>query len=217
MEMADYLTRKIQKRQISDEGGETGGLGGSGHSYSKSNSISGGSGGGSGKKGLSVSLSEEVRKDDLGLVSRFKTTFNKYASKGKAKRGEITSKTKFTALLGELDIITSLKLTKENVSKLWEMLDFDESGSISRLELYAGLVVLLAPLSSLRVRLHLLFVATDEDNSNTISPQEFCNLLGIFGYTDKEIAMLFKKIDKNGDGEISLEEFLDGMEMPTRR
>jgi Ca2+-binding EF-hand superfamily protein len=204
MDMADFLTKQIERgREI--ERGRGGGTGGRG--------------GGDRNLGLSVSLSDEAREDDLHLVSRFKTAYNKHASKGrgKAKKGEITSKAKFSALLEDIGVIKSLKLTKENVVNLWSLLDFDGSGSISRLELFAGLVVLLAPLSPLRVRLHLLFVATDEDNSSTISPQEFCNLLGIFGYRDEEITTLFKKIDKNGDGEISLEEFLDGMELPTRR
>jgi len=156
----------------------------------------------------SGNLSPSVRNNlSEAKVSSLKKEFVRF-SDGK---GEIASVDNFIAFLKETDLLALLNLTEASAQNLlWKMLDFDESGAVSKLELFAGLVVLLAPFASTKTRLGLLFLAMDEDDSETISAQEFTNVYSLFGVDNVTAAVIFHSLDKNHDGSLSLDEFLEG-------
>ena len=49
------------------------------------------------------------------------------------------------------------------------------------------------------------FQSIDKDNSGSIDPSELSKLTG--KVSQKQVEALMKKLDKNGDGKITLEEF----------
>ena len=51
----------------------------------------------------------------------------------------------------------------------------------------------------------LCFQSIDKDNSGSIDPSELSKLTG--NVSQKQVDALMKKLDKNGDGKITLEEF----------
>lgn len=62
-------------------------------------------------------------------------------------------------------------------------------------------------------KLREVFAFFDEDNNDEISHDELKKALNQLGakFTDKEIAKIIRKIDKNGDGSINFEEFKEMM------
>ena len=143
------------------------------------------------------------------IVNSFKKAFEKYST----SKGELPSPSNLVAFLKETDLLRILKLTEESVqSSLWQFLDFDESGSVSKLELFTGLVILLGPQhASTKTRLSILFAAMDVDRSETISAAEFTEMYSLFGVSKVDSAILFHSLDKNHDGSLSLTEFLNGV------
>mmetsp|Transcript_86362 Transcript_86362/g.241678 ORF Transcript_86362/g.241678 Transcript_86362/m.241678 type:complete len:230 (+) Transcript_86362:118-807(+) len=70
------------------------------------------------------------------------------------------------------------------------------------------------------VRLERLFLLTDVDGSGDISVEEFCSALRLaptqamfarLGIQPHQAMLFFKAFDTNGDGMLSLEEFLNGL------
>lgn len=59
-------------------------------------------------------------------------------------------------------------------------------------------------------RLIVLFHAYDEDNSGRIEKNEFCIICQELNIPSHEIDRLFKRLDIDGDGTVTLEEFISG-------
>jgi len=107
---------------------------------------------------------------------------------------------------------------KFDIEVLFRVLDSDDSGGVDRCELMAGLSLLLAPLADDKTRLELLFHAFDTDMDNSLSLNELDRLLksyvapctehhNLVEYAEE----IFALIDLDGDGKLTLDEFLSGV------
>ena len=142
------------------------------------------------------------------IVARLKGLFRTYAD---GQSGEITSKDKMLALMKESGLQKSLLMDDKRVEGLWDLLDWDGNGSVSKLELFAGLSILLVPMASDKTRAELLFHACDENDDSFISLQEMVNLLAVFNWTEGEATSLFLRLDKMDVKKISKDKFLEGI------
>ena len=88
-------------------------------------------------------------------------------------------------------------------------MDTDKSGKIDYTEFLAA--TLDEKIYLKEQRLFEVFRAFDKDESGKISKEELMKLLQIEDDPDKKIGKLIDEIDKNKDGEIDYNEFLDMM------
>ena len=103
--------------------------------------------------------------------------------------------------------LKSEKISDDDIETIFTSLDTDRSGCIDYTQFLAALLDETVYL--IEKRLYEAFVALDKDHSGTISKNEIKYVLN--SENDEKIDELIKKIDKNGDGEIDYNEFLDMM------
>eukprot|EP01091_Cochliopodium_minus_P004921 TRINITY_DN14827_c0_g1_i1.p1 TRINITY_DN14827_c0_g1~~TRINITY_DN14827_c0_g1_i1.p1 ORF type:complete len:184 (+),score=57.28 TRINITY_DN14827_c0_g1_i1:40-591(+) len=125
---------------------------------------------------------------------------------------------------GELDpkefknlLKTRMSLTDEGFQKLFQMMDTDGSGTVSFKELATALSMV--GKGTAEDKLKYSFKLYDEDGNGTLDRNEIVNIIeqmkviassiGRPGCGDF-IESLMQKLDTNGDGEISLDEWVTG-------
>lgn len=131
---------------------------------------------------------------------------------------------------GELDmqefqnlLKSKVALTNEGLEKLFHVMDTDNSGTVSFKELASSLSVL--GKGTVEEKLKIAFQLYDTDKSGTLEKGEVINIveqmktiaatIGRPGCGDF-IDSLMQKLDVNGDGEISLDEWIkEGSKSPS--
>lgn len=98
---------------------------------------------------------------------------------------------------------------QQNVEQIFKSMDTDKSGKIDYTEFLAA--TLDEKIYLKEQRLYEVFRAFDKDESGKISKEELMKVLQIEDDPDKKIGKLIDEIDKNKDGEIDYNEFLDMM------
>ncbi len=137
----------------------------------------------------------------------------------------------FTALLKEAGLLsarggrgggaTALLPSGTHPQEVFQLLDADESGDVSRCELLAGLAFLLAPGLDALASLTLVFHAYDLNGDGTLSKEELFTMLRAYRFppcalgataaaVDAQMQGFFQQLDEDHNGVISLEEFLNG-------
>ena len=96
---------------------------------------------------------------------------------------------------------------EKKIQELFNSIDTDMSGRIDYTEFLAATIE--QKLYLKEQRLFEAFKTFDKDNSGKISKKEIMKILKI--EDDLEINEIFNDIDKNGDGEIDYNEFLNMM------
>lgn len=149
-----------------------------------------------------------LTEDECGfLITELKKLFKEHSN----RRGELKERDKLITVMRDSGLQNSLSLSFEDCCKLWHFFDYDDSGSISKLELFLGLTILLTPVAPMNVRLELLFLACDENDDGRISLQEMRDVLFLFDWTEEDVADHFSQLDQSMQGQISKETFLQGM------
>ena len=99
----------------------------------------------------------------------------------------------------------------QEVESVMSKLDIDNNGYIDYTEFVMATINKKRLLS--KERLMMAFSAFDRDGSGSISPDEIKQVLGVgTSIPDAEWKSLVKEIDENGDGEVSIEEFVTMMQ-----
>ena len=107
---------------------------------------------------------------------------------------------------------TGYKLNDDELLELYQSMDTDNSNSVEFEEFLSSFVNKEYMLTE--NNLNLAFSHFDKDNSGKLSSNEIKNLLGVVKndeHGNKFVLDIIKEVDRNGDGEISLEEFKDLM------
>ena len=101
------------------------------------------------------------------------------------------------------------KYSKDDIKKLFDKIDVDKNGKIDYTEFIA------ATIDEARYykkeRLLEAFEGFDKDGSGQISKKELLDVLHAEKCQEKEIEKFIKVVDKNKDGKISIEEFMELM------
>ena len=101
----------------------------------------------------------------------------------------------------------NVDLNTEELKEMFKSFDTNLDGTIDYLEFIAGS---LSEKDYLKEeRLYETFCALDKDHSGKLSIDEIKKVLE--GENDEKIQKMLKSIDKNGDGQIDYNEFLDLM------
>ena len=103
----------------------------------------------------------------------------------------------------------SFKINEDSIIKLFNDMDIDKNGLVNYTEFVSALIDYE---KSVKLE-HLIacFQNYDEDNSGKISFLEFCRILRPQNEEEKkELKILYDKYDDNGDGEIDIDEFIQG-------
>jgi len=118
-------------------------------------------------------------KADRSLVQNLLLAFPKHATPPNGSNGsngpngpngEIRMERALRSLLAEAGVLERFPmLSAEATSALWALMDTDDSGAVSKQELFVALVLLLAPSDDASLRLELLFVAADENGDGSLS------------------------------------------------
>lgn len=96
------------------------------------------------------------------------------------------------------------------IPAFFKMCDRDRSGSITFDELYNYLNAYAGLSVNPTIFFKLVFESFDNDNSGFLDVQEFGEALAILGfdYTPEQVRARVAAFDANGDGKVSLQEFL---------
>ena len=105
--------------------------------------------------------------------------------------------------------LMKLNIDCGNVKEIFNSMDTDKSGRIDYTEFLAATLDEKVYLKERR--LFEVFSAFDKDESGTISKEELIKLLKLEDTCDSKIMNIIKEIDKDGDGEIDYNEFIDLM------
>jgi len=103
----------------------------------------------------------------------------------------------------------NFKINEDNLIKLFNDMDIDKNGLIN----YTEFVSALMDYEKSIKQEHLIacFQNYDEDHSGKISFKEFCKILRPQNEKErKELKELYDRFDDNGDGEIDIDEFIQG-------
>ena len=103
----------------------------------------------------------------------------------------------------------NFKINEDNLIKLFNDMDIDKNGLIN----YTEFVSALMDYEKIIKQEHLIacFQNYDEDHSGKISFKEFCKILRPQNEEEKkELKELYDRFDDNGDGEIDINEFIQG-------
>jgi calcium-dependent protein kinase len=103
----------------------------------------------------------------------------------------------------------NFKINEDNLIKLFNDMDIDKNGLIN----YTEFVSALMDYEKSIKQEHLIacFQNYDEDHSGKISFKEFCRILRPQNEIErKELKELYDRFDDNGDGEIDINEFIQG-------
>jgi calcium-dependent protein kinase len=103
----------------------------------------------------------------------------------------------------------SFKINEDSIIKLFNDMDIDKNGLVNYTEFVSALIDYE---KSVKLE-HLIacFQNYDEDNSGKINFLEFCRILRPQNEEEKkELKILYDKYDDNGDGEIDIDEFIQG-------
>jgi len=103
----------------------------------------------------------------------------------------------------------NFKINEDNLIKLFNDMDIDKNGLIN----YTEFVSALMDYEKSIKQEHLIacFQNYDADHSGKISFKEFCKILRPQNEKErKELKELYDRFDDNGDGEIDIDEFIQG-------
>ena len=95
---------------------------------------------------------------------------------------------------------------EQEVFRLFKSIDLDKNGKIDYTEFLAA--TLQKKSYSKIERLYEAFCLLDKDNTQTISKKELIEVLNLNQSQEKEVEMIIKECDKDGDGVINYPEFL---------
>jgi calcium-dependent protein kinase len=102
-----------------------------------------------------------------------------------------------------------VNMNNNEIVQLFKELDIDQNGLINYTEFLSALMDYEKEVK----KEHVIqcFNSYDADKSGKINFKEFCEIINPQNENDeKELRELYDKFDENGDGEIDLNEFLDG-------
>ena len=140
---------------------------------------------------------------DENEINSLKNIFSAF---DKSKDGQIC----YNELRQGLIQLKSNKITEQDVYFLFQALDVDRNGKIDYTEF---ITATLQKANYLRSdRLLETFLNFDKDRSGKISKDELIVALNATKSQEKEIEKLIKSVDKNNDGKIDYNEFLDLMQ-----
>lgn len=116
---------------------------------------------------------------------------------------------------GSLDYKKCVQLLDNTLFKVTALYDTVPIEEIDRLKNILKSTILRSSDTSI-TKLHTLFCKIDEDNSNTLSFNEFVNACRVAGIStgvlsDKDLKLLFSNFDLNGDGELQFDEFMTAL------
>ena len=95
---------------------------------------------------------------------------------------------------------------KEEVDKIFKLVDVDNSGEIDFSEFVTATVNRNELLQDEKLR--QAFALYDKDGGGTISADEIKEVLGVGSNISEEVWLgILNEVDENGDGEVSFEEF----------
>ncbi len=107
------------------------------------------------------------------------------------------------------DVLKKYNLSDENIQKMYRAADTDKDGKINYTEFIASV---LDEKTDLReVYLTEAFISFDKDGNHKISKDELMDILKVKEGSNKvkSIEKMINSADKNGDGQIDYQEFLD--------
>lgn len=142
----------------------------------------------------------EISKEDL--TSLFRELMN-------SNKDGLISRVRFT------DLVTiKFRWEKWLAASVFSSYDHSGNDSIGLKELLAGLCIIHT--GSIEDKLSLLFIAYDTDNSGYLDPDEIIDLIcslensmdGRSSFFKSQSQSMYKRMDRNEDGKISLEEFI---------
>ena len=103
----------------------------------------------------------------------------------------------------------SFKLNEDSIIKLFNDVDIDKNGLVNYTEFVSALMDYEKNIK--QEHLEACFQNYDADNSGKINFKEFCKIIRPQNEKEKkELKELYDRFDDNGDGEIDIEEFING-------
>ena len=149
-----------------------------------------------------ISLMFIASRLDENEINNLKNVFNAFDS---GKDGQIS----FEELKKGLTELHSEKLSDDDIKKLFTALDADQNGKIDYTEFISATMQESDYLK--QERLSETFATFDKDHSGKINKKELLEVLGANSCQEKEIEKYIKAVDKNGDGKIDYNEFVELM------
>ena len=108
-----------------------------------------------------------------------------------------------------LEKLKCQEIENEEIEKIFLSLDTDKNGKIGYTEFIASILDERTYLNE--QRLYEAFINLDKDKSGKITKDEIKDVIIKNNYTDNCLDKIIEKVDKNGDGVIDYNEFLDMM------
>ena len=148
------------------------------------------------KKIALVIIASRLEENEINNLKKIFSAFDK------EKNGQISYEELKEGLLQVKPSISN----EQEVFHLFKSIDLDKNGKIDYTEFLAA--TLQKKSYSKIERLYEAFCLLDKDNTQTISKQELIEVLNLHKSQEKEVEMIIKECDKDGDGVINYPEFL---------
>jgi calcium-dependent protein kinase len=148
------------------------------------------------KKIALVIIASRLEENEINNLKKVFSAFDK------EKNGQISYEELKEGLLQVKPSISN----EQEVFRLFKSIDLDKNGKIDYTEFLAA--TLQKKSYSKIERLYEAFCLLDKDNTQTISKQELIEVLNLHKSQEKEVEMIIKECDKDGDGVINYPEFL---------
>ena len=148
------------------------------------------------KKIALIIIASRLEENEINNLKKLFSAFDK------EKNGQISYEELKAGLLQVKPSISN----EQEIFHLFKSIDLDKNGKIDYTEFLAA--TLEKKSYSKIERLYEAFCFLDKDNTQTITKQELIDVLNLHQSQEKEVEMIIKECDKDGDGVINYPEFL---------
>lgn len=139
---------------------------------------------------------------DTANIDSLKEAFKLFDSDGDG----VITKEELGAIMNSL----GHNATPTEIEDLINDIDLDQSGTLD-LDEFIKMMTMVAKPANFEEEMRSAFKVFDKDGSGTISKDEMAQVMKLFGdsLTNEDLDVMLREVDKNGDGTIDYEEFVN--------
>ncbi|CAB4396268.1 unnamed protein product [Rhizophagus irregularis] len=159
-----------------------------------------------------IILYPHFKKNKSAIMQAYQDKVPKFSQEGSINLKEFEYLIDALHYYNEKAVITTKKLSRNQVKKIFDIFDYNNDGIISKDEINKAVVQLYPHLSKDESVIMQAYKAADTSQDGFIDFNEFERLIYLLHYYN-ELSHIFKKLDTDNDGRIDFKEFKKGYDL----